>query len=77
MRFSVYMYANESIISHLSFMWNLATNEEDSFDADLHADDDFNLNSKGMSSFRKVSEVKPVWLKQLCFLEKRLFKTVA
>ena len=71
------MYANESIISHLSFMWNLATNEEDSFDADLHADDDFNLNSKGMSSFRKVSVVKPVWLKQLCFLEKRLFKTVA
>ena len=41
-------------------MWNLATNEEESFDADLHADDDFNLNSKGMSSFRKVSVVKPV-----------------
>lgn len=66
------MYVNESIISHLSFLWNLATNEEESFDADLHADDDFNLNSKGMSSFRKVSVVKPVWLKQLWFFRKEV-----
>ena len=48
-------------------MWNLATNEEESFDADLQADDDFNLNSKGMSSFRKVSLVNPVgFLKRSC-----------
>ena len=41
-------------------MWNLALNEEESFDVELNADDDFNLNSKGMSSFRKVSLPKVI-----------------
>ena len=36
-------------------MWNLATNEEESFEVELNADDDFNFNSKGMSSYSKVS----------------------